>query len=134
MICVGSFQMVQVIQNYRRVHGIGRYEQKIDMVIGVFTAHTISSPLIWLSHLRELIHQVIIVIIFIITYPFHRDFDFIDTWTKFIIISNPRNIVVIEWAERVRKVLPENTIWIEFDVVSEKQRKITVIFKFLWKN
>lgn len=43
------------------------------------------------------------------------------------IISNPKNIVVIEWAEKVRKTLPKNTIWIKFKVISERERKIKVL-------
>jgi len=30
------------------------------------------------------------------------------------IIGDPRNIVLIEWPEKVRKLLPRNTIWINF--------------------
>jgi len=42
------------------------------------------------------------------------------------IINNPENIIMIEWAERVRKILPKKTIWIEFKVISEKERKIVI--------
>lgn len=41
------------------------------------------------------------------------------------IISNPKNIVAIEWAERIKKILPKNTIWIKFEFIDEKTRKIT---------
>lgn len=30
------------------------------------------------------------------------------------IISNPENIVLVEWPEKIKNVLPKNTIWIEF--------------------
>jgi tRNA threonylcarbamoyladenosine biosynthesis protein TsaE len=30
------------------------------------------------------------------------------------ILSDPRNIVIIEWAENVRRVLPKKTIWLNF--------------------
>jgi len=30
------------------------------------------------------------------------------------ILSNPRNIIIVEWPERIRKVLPKQTIWLEF--------------------
>jgi len=42
------------------------------------------------------------------------------------IISNPENIVVIEWADRMRKIIPKNTIWLKFEFVDEKKRKITI--------
>ena len=37
---------------------------------------------------------------------------------------NPQNIIVIEWAERIKKILPKNTIIFEFKFINEKQRKI----------
>jgi len=42
------------------------------------------------------------------------------------IISNPENIVAIEWAEKLKQILPKNTIWIKFDFIDEKTRKITL--------
>jgi len=42
------------------------------------------------------------------------------------IISNPKNIVVIEWAEKVRKILPRNILWIHFKIVSEKERRVII--------
>lgn len=42
------------------------------------------------------------------------------------IISNPKNIVVIEWADRIRKIMPKDTIWINFDFIDEEKRKITI--------
>lgn len=43
------------------------------------------------------------------------------------IISNPKNIVLIEWAEKIKKILPKNKIWIKFFVISEKKRKIKIL-------
>ncbi len=42
------------------------------------------------------------------------------------IFSNAGNIIVLEWADRVRKVLPENTIWIKFKFISKEKREITI--------
>jgi len=42
------------------------------------------------------------------------------------IISNS-NIVVIEWAEKIKKILPKNTIWLKFKILSEKERKIQIL-------
>ena len=30
------------------------------------------------------------------------------------ILSDPRNIVLIEWAEKIKKLLPKDTIWVRF--------------------
>ena len=45
------------------------------------------------------------------------------------IMSDPKNIVAIEWAEKIKKILPEHTIWIEFDFINKNTRKIVVKFK-----
>lgn len=42
------------------------------------------------------------------------------------IISNPKNIILIEWAEKVRKTLPKDTIWIKFKIISDKEREIKI--------
>lgn len=40
------------------------------------------------------------------------------------IFSNPENIVLIEWAGRVKKMIPKTAIWIHFNHLSENSRKI----------
>jgi tRNA threonylcarbamoyladenosine biosynthesis protein TsaE len=40
------------------------------------------------------------------------------------IIKNPKNIVVIEWAERVKNVLPKDAVWLKFEHEGEEKRKI----------
>lgn len=44
------------------------------------------------------------------------------------IITNPENIVLIEWAEKAKKLLPKNTIWINFELIDQETRKITVLY------
>ncbi len=40
------------------------------------------------------------------------------------IISNPKNIVVIEWASKIKKIMPKDTIWINFKFIDETTRAI----------
>ena len=42
------------------------------------------------------------------------------------IISTPQNVVLIEWADRVKKILPQKCVQIKFKVVDDKTRKITI--------
>lgn len=42
------------------------------------------------------------------------------------IFANPENIVLIEWADRVKKAIPKNAIWIHFDHLDKNKRKITI--------
>lgn len=36
-------------------------------------------------------------------------------------------ITVVEWAEKIRKIVPKSAIWIYFDYLSERERKIRVV-------
>ena len=40
------------------------------------------------------------------------------------IISDPENIVAIEWPEKIKKVLPKNIILIKFKFVDENKREV----------
>ena len=40
------------------------------------------------------------------------------------IIENPQNIIAIEWAERIKKILPKNALMLEFEFVDQKTRRI----------
>jgi tRNA threonylcarbamoyladenosine biosynthesis protein TsaE len=40
------------------------------------------------------------------------------------IISDPQNIIMIEWAEKIKKILPRGTIWIKFEIISPGKREI----------
>jgi len=42
------------------------------------------------------------------------------------IVANPKNLIVVEWAERVSALLPPSTVWVELEVVSPTKRTITV--------
>jgi len=39
------------------------------------------------------------------------------------IVSQP-NMVVIEWAEKIKKILPKDTFWIRFEYLDKDKRKI----------
>jgi tRNA A37 threonylcarbamoyladenosine biosynthesis protein TsaE len=40
-------------------------------------------------------------------------------------ISDPQNIVAVEWADKIRKNLPKNAMWIKFIFINDKKRKLT---------
>ncbi|MEK7104136.1 MAG: tRNA (adenosine(37)-N6)-threonylcarbamoyltransferase complex ATPase subunit type 1 TsaE [Patescibacteria group bacterium] len=42
------------------------------------------------------------------------------------IISNPKNIVVIEWPEKIKKFLPKQIIYLKFKFLNENQREIKI--------
>jgi len=45
------------------------------------------------------------------------------------VASDPKNIITIEWAERVSKILPKDTIWVKFVIINKNMRKITLLIK-----
>ena len=42
------------------------------------------------------------------------------------IISSPQSIVAVEWADKIKGIMPRNTLWINFKFIDEKKRKITL--------
>ncbi len=42
------------------------------------------------------------------------------------ILSNHGNIVAIEWAGKIKKIMPKNTLWINFEYMNKKKRKISI--------
>jgi len=42
------------------------------------------------------------------------------------IISNPKNIIAIEWAEIIKNILPKNTLWIDFEFQNNNKRAISI--------
>ena len=43
------------------------------------------------------------------------------------IIAHPQNIVAVEWAERIAKILPKDTISINFKFIGKEKRKIFLL-------
>ena len=46
------------------------------------------------------------------------------------IISNPENIVAIEWADRIKKILPKNALVLKFKFIDKLKREIYDVQKF----
>ncbi len=40
------------------------------------------------------------------------------------IVSNPKNIIAVEWADRIRKIMPRDSIWIKFDFIDRNTRRM----------
>jgi len=48
-------------------------------------------------------------------------------WEEIILPSadGSKNIIIIEWPERIEKIIPANALWINFEWMGENKRKIT---------
>lgn len=42
------------------------------------------------------------------------------------IISGKNNIVIVEWAERIKSIIPENAIWLGFEHLKDDERKVSI--------
>jgi tRNA threonylcarbamoyladenosine biosynthesis protein TsaE len=42
------------------------------------------------------------------------------------IIKGPGNIIAVEWADIIKKSLPQKTVWVKFIFVNDKKRKILI--------
>jgi len=42
------------------------------------------------------------------------------------IVSNPQNVVAFEWADRIKKILPRDSIWIKFKFINKNKREIVI--------
>lgn len=45
------------------------------------------------------------------------------------IIDEPRNIIIVEWADRIKKSIPRDSLWIKFEWLDKNSRKIKVSTK-----
>ncbi len=45
-------------------------------------------------------------------------------------IENSENIILIEWAEKIKKILPQKTIWINFEHGKKENERVIKIPKF----
>ncbi len=43
------------------------------------------------------------------------------------VINDPKNIVLIEWADKIKKIIPENSLWINFEHLGKNKRRITIL-------
>lgn len=40
-------------------------------------------------------------------------------------IANKKNVIIVEWPEKIEKIIPEGAWWIDFNLLNETQRKIS---------
>jgi len=43
------------------------------------------------------------------------------------IIADKKNVIIIEWAERVRKIIPKDAIWIKFKWIAKNERELKIL-------
>ncbi|EKE21107.1 MAG: hypothetical protein ACD_7C00350G0002 [uncultured bacterium] len=43
------------------------------------------------------------------------------------IIKDKQNIVLVEWPEKIKDIIPLNAVWLEFEIIDEEKRKIKLV-------
>lgn len=43
------------------------------------------------------------------------------------IISDPKNIVAVEWPEKIKNILPKNILWIKFKFINKTEHSIDIL-------
>ena len=56
-------------------------------------------------------------------YRIHRPKEILDLGFKEM-LNNPQNVILIEWAEKIKKILPKNAIVLKFKFIDKNQREI----------
>lgn len=42
------------------------------------------------------------------------------------IVTDKKNIIIVEWADRIKNIIPEIALWIDFEWLDENERKISL--------
>lgn len=59
-------------------------------------------------------------------YRIQKPKDILDLGFKEI-INNPKNIVAIEWADKIKRLLPKDKISVQFGIVGKNKRKVSIV-------
>lgn len=99
------------------------FSQFIGDALGVHTA--IQSPTFLIEKIYELHNKPWQHLIHIDAYRLEREEELLHLGWKEI-TSRKENIILVEWAERIKNILPDNTIYISFTHVDENSREIEI--------
>jgi len=78
----------------------------------------VSPTFVIIRHYKNLFH--------IDAYRIKKPKEIVDLGWKEL-INNPQNIILIEWAEKIKNILPKNYIKIKFEHVDRNKRKISFV-------
>ncbi|MEK9171004.1 MAG: tRNA (adenosine(37)-N6)-threonylcarbamoyltransferase complex ATPase subunit type 1 TsaE, partial [Patescibacteria group bacterium] len=42
------------------------------------------------------------------------------------LVRNPENLIIIEWSDKIKKLLPRNILWIKFENLGGDKRRIII--------
>jgi tRNA threonylcarbamoyladenosine biosynthesis protein TsaE len=92
---------------------------------GLGLKENITSPTFVLERIYKLKTKNYKLFIHIDAYRLEKSKDLIDLGFKNL-IRDPKNIILIEWADRVKKILPKDCLKIKFEHKNKNKRKIWI--------
>ncbi len=97
------------------------FTQQVAKVLGV--AETVTSPTFVIEKIYDISHGGFTQLIHIDAYRLESSKELLNlNWKE--IIENPKNIIMLEWPERVADILPPNIKKIHFTFIDEATREI----------
>jgi len=99
------------------------FSQFIGEALGVRDA--IQSPTFLIEKIYELYDKPWKHLVHIDAYRLEQDEELLHLGWKEI-TNRKDNLILVEWAEKVKNILPENTIYISFKHISESEREIEI--------
>ena len=99
------------------------FTQAVAKIFGIH--EDITSPTYVIEKIYPIIHSQFKDLIHIDAYRLDSAKELLSLgWEK--TISDPKNIILIEWPEKVADILPENHMKIHFTFVSENEREVEI--------
>ena len=100
------------------------FVQRVARALGV--PQPVTSPTFVIQKVYKLKNQAFDHLIHIDTYRLESSDELLHLgWSE--LIEDPKNLIFVEWADRVEDILPGNIVKITFEVTGEEERKVTTI-------
>jgi tRNA threonylcarbamoyladenosine biosynthesis protein TsaE len=97
------------------------FSQALGLALGI--SETMPSPTFLIERIYELEGQLWKHLIHIDAYRLEKEAELISLgWEK--IVSEPENIILVEWADRVKNILPADAVHLNFAFIDETTRSI----------
>ncbi|MDQ3089711.1 MAG: tRNA (adenosine(37)-N6)-threonylcarbamoyltransferase complex ATPase subunit type 1 TsaE [bacterium] len=98
------------------------FSQAVGEILGV--KETMQSPTYVIEKIYEINFKDFKHLIHIDAYRLEEDKELLHLgWEE--IVSEPENLILIEWPERVSKIIPQDSIKINFEFIDETTREIS---------
>ncbi|MFA6973254.1 MAG: tRNA (adenosine(37)-N6)-threonylcarbamoyltransferase complex ATPase subunit type 1 TsaE [Parcubacteria group bacterium] len=93
-----------VMKHYRVTHNVERVSQKLKMIHDPrSTLHAIYHIDAYRVNAKDILNL---------------------GWEE--IVADKNNVIIVEWAEKIRKIIPKSALWLQLQWIDENKRKIII--------